>query len=160
VILYLTYWFLDRYRGRIIATLFLAVPIANAFSNVASGAILEMDGMLGLRGWQWVFLIEAAPAIICSFVVLRIMIDRPALATWLEPDERQWLENELNDERIKVEAQGRLTLGKALMDLRVIALSIMWMLTEQFSSYRKSSKASVCRISWPAWLRRFPISSA
>ena len=107
MILYLTYWFPDRYRGRIIATLFLAVPIANAFSNVASGAILEMDGMLGLRGWQWVFLIEAAPAIICSFVVLRIMIDRPALATWLEPDERQWLEKELNDERIKVEAQGR-----------------------------------------------------
>src|ERR1700693_5456596 len=85
VVLYLTYWFPDRYRGRIIATLFLAVPVANAFSNVVSGAILEMNGLLGLRGWQWVFLIEAAPAVILSFVVLRTMIDRPSLANWLEP---------------------------------------------------------------------------
>jgi MFS family permease len=54
VVLYFTYWFPDRYRGRILATLFLAVPVANAFSNVVSGAILEMNGRLGLRGWQWV----------------------------------------------------------------------------------------------------------
>ena len=92
VVLYFTYWFPDRYRGRIIATLFLAVPVANAFSNVVSGAILEMNGRLGLRGWQWVFLIEAAPAVILSFVVLRTMIDRPSLANWLEPHELQWLE--------------------------------------------------------------------
>jgi ACS family tartrate transporter-like MFS transporter len=89
VILYFTYWFPDRYRGRIIAALFLAVPIANALSNIVSSAILEMDGLLGFRGWQWVFLIEAAPAVILSFVVLRNMIDRPSLATWLEPHERQ-----------------------------------------------------------------------
>src|SRR5262245_30009942 len=63
VVLYFPYWCPDRYRGRIIATLFLAVPVANAFSTVVSGAILEMNGLLGLRGWQWVFLIEAAPAV-------------------------------------------------------------------------------------------------
>jgi MFS transporter, ACS family, tartrate transporter len=129
VMLYFTYWFPDRYRGRIIATLFLAVPVANAFSNVVSGAILEMNGRLGLRGWQWVFLIEAAPAVILSFVVLRTMIDRPSLANWLEPHELQWLEKELNEERAKAEGRGRLTLGKALTDSRVIALSIIWMLT-------------------------------
>jgi ACS family tartrate transporter-like MFS transporter len=129
VVLYFTYWFPDRYRGRIIATLFIAVPVANAFSNVVSGAILEMNGRLGLRGWQWVFLIEAAPAVILSFVVLRTMIDRPSLANWLEPHELQWLEKELNEERAKAEGRGRLTLGKALTDSRVIALSIIWMLT-------------------------------
>jgi ACS family tartrate transporter-like MFS transporter len=88
-----------------------------------------MDGALGLRGWQWVFLIEAAPAVIMSFIVLRMMTDRPALAKWLAPDERQWIEKELDDERIKTEAHGRLTLGRALRDSRVIALSLMWMLT-------------------------------
>jgi MFS transporter, ACS family, tartrate transporter len=129
VVLYFTYWFPDRYRGRIIAALFLAVPGANALSNVASGAILEMNGVLGLRGWQWVFLIEAAPAIILSLVVLRTLVDRPALAKWLSADERQWLEGELNEERARVEARERLTLGKALMDPRVINLSIIWMLT-------------------------------
>ena len=129
IVLYFTYWFPDRYRGRIIAALFLAVPGANALSNALSGAILEMNGVLGLRGWQWVFLIEAAPAIILSLIVLRMLIDRPTLAPWLRPDEREWLQRQLDEERSKVEARERLSLGKALMDPRVINLSILWMLT-------------------------------
>src|SRR5262245_22230123 len=75
IVLYFTYCFPDRYRGRIMATLFLAVPIANALANIVSSVILEMDGLLGLRGWQWIFLIEAAPAVILSFVVLQTLID-------------------------------------------------------------------------------------
>jgi len=129
VVLYFTYWFPNRFRGRIMAVLFLAGPIANAFSNIASGAILEMNGVLGLRGWQWVFIIEATPAVILSFVVLRRMIDRPCFANWLKPDERQWLEKELDDERAAIEAQGRLTLAKALMDSRVAALSMIYFLS-------------------------------
>ena len=129
VMLYFTYWFPARFRGRITAMLFLAGPTANALSNVAGGALLEMNGVLGLRGWQWVFISEAAPAVILSFVVLRKMIDRPSDANWLEPDERQWLEKELDGERAEVEAQGRLTLGKALMDSRVVALSTIYFLS-------------------------------
>src|SRR5215472_125953 len=129
VVLYFTYWFPNRFRGRIMAVLFLAGPIANAFSNILSGAILEMNGVLGLRGWQWVFIIEATPAVILSFVVLRRMIDRPCFANWLKPDERQWLEKELDDERAAIEAQGRLTLAKALMDSRVAALSMIYFLS-------------------------------
>ncbi|SEE28320.1 MFS transporter, ACS family, tartrate transporter [Rhizobiales bacterium GAS191] len=126
MILYFTYWFPDRYRGRIIAGLFLAQPIANALANIVSAIILEMDGFLGFRGWQWVFLIEAAPAVILSVVVLRIMTDRPALATWLEPAEQQWLKAELDGERASVEGRGRLTLSKALLDPRVITLSLIY----------------------------------
>jgi MFS transporter, ACS family, tartrate transporter len=129
VVLYFTYWFPNRFRARIIAVLFLAGPIANALSNIMSGVILEMNGVLDLRGWQWVFIIEAAPAVILSFVVLRRMIDRPSFANWLKPDERQWLEKELDDERAGTEAQGRLTLGKALMDSRVAALSTIYFLS-------------------------------
>jgi MFS transporter, ACS family, tartrate transporter len=129
VMLYFTYWFPARFRGRITAMLFLAGPTANALSNVAGGALLEMNGVLGLRGWQWVFISEAAPGVILSFVVLRKMIDRPSDANWLEPDERQWLEKELDGERAEVEAQGRLTLGKALMDSRVVALSTIYFLS-------------------------------
>jgi MFS transporter, ACS family, tartrate transporter len=129
VVLYLTYWFPNRFRGRIIAILFLAGPIANALSNIMSGGILEMNGVWGLRGWQWVFILEAAPAVILSFVVLWRMIDRPAFANWLKPDERQWLEKELDDERASSEAQGRLTLSKALMDSRVAALSLIYFLS-------------------------------
>jgi MFS transporter, ACS family, tartrate transporter len=130
VVFYFTYWFPDRFRGRILAMLYLAIPIANVLSNLVSGAILDgMNGLLGLRGWQWVFIIEAAPAVLLSFVVFRALIDRPSLATWLEPDERQWLEKELNDERSKAEGQGRLTLGEALRDPRVVALSMIYLLS-------------------------------
>jgi len=127
IVLYFTYWFPDRFRGRMLAMLYLAIPVANALSNLLSGAILDgMSGFLGLRGWQWVFVVEAAPAILLSFVVYRTMIDRPAQATWLETDERQWLEKELDDERAKAEGQGRLSLGEALKDSRVVALSLIY----------------------------------
>jgi ACS family tartrate transporter-like MFS transporter len=134
MILYFTYWFPDRYRGRMIAGLFLAQPIANALGNAVSGVILQLDGVLGLHGWQWVFVIEALPAIILSIAVLRVMIDRPSLATWLEPNERQWLEAELEGERRKIEGRERLTLWKALADARVFTLAMIY-LTTGTSSY-------------------------
>src|SRR6202048_857391 len=77
MILYFTYWFPSEYRGRVISTLFIAQPVANAVASIASAAILGMDGMLGLKGWQWVFVIEALPAVLLGFVVLRAMTDRP-----------------------------------------------------------------------------------
>ena len=134
MIFYFTYWFPDRFRGRAIAALFFAQPIANALGNAISGVILEMDGVLGLHGWQWVFILEAAPAVILGVVVLRVMIDRPALATWLQPEERRWLEAELDAERRQIEAQEHLSLWKALADPRVFALSMIY-LTSSTASY-------------------------
>src|SRR5438067_8004352 len=83
VILYFTYWFPRKYRARVVAALFLAVPGSNALTAVISGALLQLDGALGLHGWQWLFLLEAAPAILLAFVVLALMTYRPAKATWL-----------------------------------------------------------------------------
>ena len=126
MILYFTYWFPARYRGRIISTLFVAVPVANGAASVISGAILGMDGIWGLRGWQWVFIIEAIPAVLLAFVVLKHLTDRPALAAWLTPDEREWLESELQTERRDIEARHRLKLWQALTDRRVMALSFIY----------------------------------
>src|SRR6201986_2595735 len=78
MILYFTYWFPSEYRGRVISTLFIAQPVANAIASIASAAILEMDGMLGIKGWQWIFIIEAVPAVLLGFYILRTMTDRPA----------------------------------------------------------------------------------
>src|SRR6202166_378619 len=91
MILYFTYWFPSEYRGRVISTLFIAQPVANAVASIVSAAILEMDGVLGIKGWQWIFLIEAVPAVLLGFVVLRAMTDRPALADWLAPGGKTWL---------------------------------------------------------------------
>ena len=71
IILYLTYWFPARHRAGVIA-LFMAVPIATAVGSPISAALLEMHGIWGLAGWQWMFIIEAIPAIILGVVVLNI----------------------------------------------------------------------------------------
>ena len=126
MILYFTYWYPAAFRGRVISTLFIAVPVANAVASVLSGAILEMDGILGVKGWQWVFIIEAIPAIVLAFVVLRHMTDRPSVANWLDADQKEWLESELNAEREKVEAAGKLSLLQVLTDPRVLAISAIY----------------------------------
>jgi ACS family tartrate transporter-like MFS transporter len=127
MILYFTYWFPSKYRARVIAALFLAVPGANAITAVVSGTLLQLDGILGLRGWQWLFILEAIPAILLAFAVLALMTDRPATANWLEPRERDWLEGVLEAERSrKVKAHGEFTLYQALTNTTVLLLSSIY----------------------------------
>jgi MFS transporter, ACS family, tartrate transporter len=127
IIFYLSTWFPAAYRGRVISALFLAQPVSNALASILSGAILEMDGALGLKGWQWVFIIESIPAVVLAFVVLNRMTDRPAQAGWLNADEREWLESELLAERREVESRGTLSLWQALTDRRVMILSLIYL---------------------------------
>lgn len=126
MILYFTYWYPAAYRGRVIATLFIAVPLGNALASLISGAILGMNGIGGLHGWQWVFIIEALPAVLLAFVVLKYMTDRPSKADWLSADEKAWLESELAAERRAVEAQGKLTVWQVMADPRVLAISAIY----------------------------------
>ena len=127
VILYFTYWFPKRYRARVVAALFLAVPGSNALTAVISGALLQLDGALGLHGWQWLFLLEAAPSILLAFAVLALMTDRPEQAAWLTVEERLWLEAELAAERDgTVRTHGHFTLGQVLTDRRVLALGAIY----------------------------------
>ena len=128
IIYYLSCWFPAAYRARVISTLFIAVPASNAVASLVSGAILEMDGILGLRGWQWLFILEAMPAVLLSLVVLRNMTDRPADAGWLRSDERTWLQATLRAERAHVEGHGGTrTIWQALTDRRVLALSTIYL---------------------------------
>lgn len=128
IIYYLSGWFPAAYRARVISALFIAVPASNAIASVISGAILEMDGILGLHGWQWVFILEAMPAVLLAFVVLRHMTDRPGEAAWLSAEERAWLEGTLRAERAQIERHaGALTLWQALTDRRVLALSAIYL---------------------------------
>jgi MFS transporter, ACS family, tartrate transporter len=130
MILYFTYWYPSVYRGRVISTLFIAQPVANALAAIVSGAILDnADGVLGLKGWQWVFILEALPAILLAFVVLAMLTDQPAVATWLAEDERTWLEGRLAEERRKIDSVGLLSLWQALADPRVFALSMMYLVS-------------------------------
>jgi ACS family tartrate transporter-like MFS transporter len=134
MIYYLTEWFPSAVRARAIAILYIAVPASNAIAAVLSGAILGMDGVLGLKGWQWIFIIEATPAVLLAFVVLWLMTDRPGIATWLKPEEREWLESELAAERSRVESAGPTSMLRALVDWRVLVLSSIY-LTGVTASY-------------------------
>ena len=127
MILYFTYWFPKTYRARVISTLFIAVPGSNAVASIVSGAVLEMDGLLGLAGWQWMFIVEAVPAVLLAFAVLALLTDRPAVATWLEPEEKEWLESALREECRQIESAGHLGLFQALTDARVLILSMIYL---------------------------------
>lgn len=128
VILYFTFWFPKRYRARVIAALFLAVPGSNAVTAVVSGALLKLDGTLGLAGWKWLFVLEAMPAILLAFVVVAVMTDRPAAARWLNPEERDWLEGALAKEQSAIESsRGTMTLAQTITDRRVLVLSLIYM---------------------------------
>jgi ACS family tartrate transporter-like MFS transporter len=92
LVLYITWWFPPRYRARATAWFFFAAPLGNAISGLLSVPLLRMDGIAGLTGWQWMFLVEAIPALAMGLYVLRYMKDRPAEARWLSASERAWLE--------------------------------------------------------------------
>jgi MFS transporter, ACS family, tartrate transporter len=129
MILYFTYWFPSEYRGRVISTLFVAQPVANAVASIVSAAILGMDGILGFKGWQWIFLIEALPAVLLGLVIFKVMTDKPAHAEWLAEDERGWLQARIDAENRQVESHGHLTLMRALGDPRVVALSLIYLMS-------------------------------
>jgi len=126
ILFYLTRWFPAMWRARAIAILYLAVPVSNAVASVISSAILEMNGTLGLRGWQWVFILEALPAILLAFGVLRWMTERPAEASWLTRAERDWLEGEIAAERSLTQAHGVRGLWRAVGDTRVLLLTAIY----------------------------------
>src|SRR6202165_3993978 len=91
VILYLTYWFPVEYRARIIGLFLVAIPVSSFVGSPISAALLETDGWLGLRGWQWLFILEAVPAVLLGLACLFVLSDRLADARWLGTDERNWL---------------------------------------------------------------------
>jgi ACS family tartrate transporter-like MFS transporter len=101
IILYLSYWFPARQRAAVTAIFMAAAPLSTVLGSPVSGALLEMHGVLGFSGWQWMFIIEAAPALVLGVVVLFYMTDRPEKATWLNTDERNWLVDTMNTETAK-----------------------------------------------------------
>ncbi|HEY3322429.1 MAG TPA: MFS transporter [Planctomycetota bacterium] len=98
MILYLTYWFPGSMRGRITALFVAAIPISGIIGAPLSGALLDLSGTHGLKGWQWMFIVEAIPAILIGATVPFLLTDRPAQARWLKPEQAQWLQGVLDRE--------------------------------------------------------------
>jgi MFS transporter, ACS family, tartrate transporter len=88
IIYYLTRWFPARDRAKAVAGFMTSVLIAGVVGGPISGSLLRLDGAAGLAGWQWLFLVEGLPAIVLGIVVLFVLVETPAEATWLPPAER------------------------------------------------------------------------
>jgi ACS family tartrate transporter-like MFS transporter len=126
MILYLTYWFPARERARRVALFMTAIPIAGVVGSPISGALLTLDGLAGLAGWQIMFLAEGIPAVILGFVVLFYMTDRPEEAGWLEPEERDWLRDALQRENRIKSNHGEYTTRQALTNGKVWLLAAIY----------------------------------
>jgi ACS family tartrate transporter-like MFS transporter len=126
IILYLTYWFPARERARVVSLFMAAVPLATLVGGPVSGALLEMHGLLGLKGWHWLFIIEGLPAVILGVIALRFLDDRPEDAIWLSKDERKALAATLAAEAKATRAVGYAELGQALTRPRVLVLGFLY----------------------------------
>ena len=126
IILYLSYWFPVRRRAQVVSLFMAAAPISTVLGSPLSSALLEMNGLLGLKGWQWMFLIEAVPAVILGVAVLFYMTDRPEKATWLADDERAWLVETMNAEHAAKGEKAHHSLWRGLADMRVLALALIY----------------------------------
>jgi MFS family permease len=143
VMLYLTYWIPSRYSGRVTSLFLLAVPLAGVIAGPLSGWILvEMSGVSGFRGWQWLFLLEGFPSIVLGVTAYFLLVDRPQNAKWLSNDEKQIIARDLQgDRRDKVQTQS--AFSQVLRNPQVYALAGVY-----FSFYTILNALSI----WPPTL--------
>lgn len=106
VLLYLTHWFPASYRARATALFMIAMPVTAMLGSMVSGYILQLDGAWGLKGWQWLFLLEGMPSVILGFMVFVRLSDSPSQAKWLTPAERRALADALEAEHHAAGAHG------------------------------------------------------
>jgi ACS family tartrate transporter-like MFS transporter len=103
-----------------------AAPLAGMIGSPMSGALMELNGLLGLRGWQWLFVVEGLPAFVLGLVTFRYLTDRPADAAWLEADEREWLIGAIAEEQAAIRDTRGTSMSRGLADWRVLALSLAY----------------------------------
>jgi MFS family permease len=119
---YLATWFPAEFRTRIVAWFMVAIPISAVIGGPASGLLLGMDGTWGLQGWQWLFIVEGAPAVVVGFVLLRVLTDTPENTVWLSEDEKRLVRARLQAEKRPREVRHFWT---ALADPRVLILALI-----------------------------------
>jgi ACS family tartrate transporter-like MFS transporter len=124
IMYFLTLWFPAKYRGGVVGIFYMALPLAGVVGGPISGPLLNLDGLAGLHGWQWLFIIEAIPAILLGLVVLALLPDNPGRATFLNAEENAWLKQQLEADKQASDVSHHNVLT-ALADWRVIVLGLI-----------------------------------
>jgi MFS family permease len=125
VVYFLSTWFPAEYRGRIGSLFWLSIPLSTVIGAPISGLILGLDGVWGLQGWMWLFVLESLPTIFMAFVLLRVLTDRPSEADWLERDEREWLVERMASEQAAASSASPHSALAAITDSRVLAMGLV-----------------------------------
>jgi MFS transporter, ACS family, tartrate transporter len=125
ILFFLTLYFPAVYRARMVSMFMVAIPVSAVIGAPLSTFILYMDGILGFKGWQWIFISEALPALVLSVVTWFYLTDHPSQARWLEPEEREWLVTRQEAEVRQREAAHKFSVLQMLRNPRVIALGIV-----------------------------------
>lgn len=131
IIYYLSRWFPSRHRAGALSFFYIAAALASVIGLPLSGALLHLDGMLGLAGWRWLYFLEGLPAVGLGVVVWTSLPDRPSDARWLPSDEAEWLEARLAAEASAASSARPGHHGgwkPAFTDAKVWLLSLFWLL--------------------------------
>ncbi|MDQ2802800.1 MAG: MFS transporter [Pseudomonadota bacterium] len=151
VILYLTYWFLAEQRGKIVGIFMVAIPVSGFVGSPISAALLGLHGLLGLSGWQWLFILEAAPAVVLGFVALAWLTDKPDHAGWLSAEQRAWLADRLAAEQRQRRPVEHVPTLQVIRNRYVLAMAVV---------YAGSATASSGLGLWqPQFLKSFGVST-
>ena len=126
IILYLTYWYPAEYRARFLAAFAIAVPVSTVIGAPISGLLLGLDGAMGLKGWQWLFIIEGIPSLLLGVMSWFYLTDKPAKADWLTSEQKAWLSSRLDAEVTAKATSKHMSLGQALGSPRVLTLSLIY----------------------------------
>jgi MFS transporter, ACS family, tartrate transporter len=127
ILLYFTYWFPSHHHARIVAGFLIGLPVAVAAGAPISTALLGFDGLLGLKGWQVMFIAEAIPTVVIGVLTLFVLTDRPEQAKFLTSEERNWLVARITTERRVTEAVRTFTLWQALYNPKVLLLALNYL---------------------------------
>jgi MFS family permease len=128
VVLFFTYWFPESERARTGAWFMMASPVAVIVGAPVSVWLLELNGVWGLHGWQWLFLVEGLPAVLLGVLALRALTDRPEQAAWLPPADREWLVRTMAEDRARRDARGHTSVRAGLMNPQLWLMCLVFFL--------------------------------
>ncbi len=126
ILLYFHRWFPQRHRGRVTAGFLIGLPLATAIGAPLSTAFLQMDGVMGLHGWQWMYLGEGIPTALIGISVWFFLTERPSQAKWLTIEERTWLDHELAMERREIDSVRTHSIWSAMGNPKVLILTTIF----------------------------------